>query len=70
MEQESDGRPVVNCEKCLFCSKHVAGWKFCLALAELLENTSEPKCSGKCFLKINPGDRYEQLVDAFRNLDA
>lgn len=69
MEQESDRGPVVNCDNCLFCSKHKYGWRFCLALAVLLEGDEIP-CKEQYFKEMNKDvDRHEQLVDAFRKLD-
>jgi len=70
MEQDPDGGPVVKCEDCLFCSKHQYGWRFCLALAELLDDKDKMPCDQKYFKEPEKGvDRYEQIVDAFRTLD-
>lgn len=69
MEQDTDRGPVLDCENCLFCSKHKYGWRFCLALAVLLEGKGIP-CEEKYFKEIEEGiTRYEQIVEAFRTLD-
>lgn len=69
MEQKTDGRPMVKCENCLFRSTHKFGWQFCLALADLIEGEELPMCNGEYYRELEDGDRYQQLVDAFRDLD-